>query len=62
MNGSSLRLKERLGFSGRVGSETERSEVERAAGSIRPAVIVAPDPEVSSVSGRRRCLNRLTRQ
>ena len=54
MNGSSLRLKERLGFSGRVRSKTERSEVERAAGSIRPTVVVAPDPEVSSVSGRRR--------
>ena len=54
MNSTGLRLKERLGLSGLVRSETERSEVERAAGSVSPPVIVAPDPEVSSVSGRRR--------
>lgn len=52
MNGSTLRLKERLGLSGHLRDETERSEVEES-GSVRPRV-VAPDPEVSSASGRRR--------
>lgn len=52
MNGSSLRLKERLGLSARAGCETERGEVEEL-GSVRPRM-VAPDPEVSAASGRRR--------
>ena len=54
MNGSSLRLKERLGLSGPVRGEAEGSEVEQVLGSVKPSVRVAPDPEVSSVSGRRR--------
>ena len=54
MNGSTLRLKERLGLSGPVRGEAERSEVDQVVGSVKPSVRVAPDPEVSSVSGRRR--------
>ncbi len=54
MTGSSLRLKERLGLSGPVRDEAQRSEVERVVGSMKPSVRVAPDPEVSSMSGRRR--------
>ena len=54
MNGSSLRLKERLGLSGRVKGEAERSEADGGGMVARPSVRVAPDPEVSSVSGRRR--------
>ena len=54
MNGSSLRLKERLGLSGPGHDGEERGEAERVPGSARPAVRVAPDPEVSCVSGRRR--------
>ena len=49
MNGSSLRLKERLGLSGGGRSEAEPSSV-----STQSSVRVAPDPEVSAVSGRRR--------
>jgi transposase-like protein len=52
MNGSSLRLKERLGWSAPAGFEAERGEVEES-GSVRTRV-VAPDPEVSAASGRRR--------
>lgn len=51
MNGSSLRLKERLGLSGH-GRETERSEVQELE-PVSPRVFTA-DPEVSAVSGRRR--------
>ena len=54
MKGSSLRLKERLGLSGPARGEAERSEVEQLVGCVKPSVRVAPDPEVSSVSGRRR--------
>ena len=54
MNGSSLRLKERLGLSGPVRSEAERSEVEQVMESMKSSVRVARDPEVLSVSGRRR--------
>jgi len=54
MSVSSLRLKERLGLSGPVRAEAERSEVEQVLGSVKASVRVAPDPEVSSVSGRRR--------
>lgn len=54
MNGSSLRLKERLGLSSSVRGETERSEGDGGGVVARPSVRVAPDPEVSSVSGRRR--------
>jgi transposase-like protein len=54
MNGSSLRLKERLGLSGPVRGEAERSEADGGGMVARPSVRVAPDPEVSSVSGRRR--------
>ena len=54
MTGSSLRLKERLGLSGPVRGETERSEADGGGVVARPSVRVAPDPEVSSVSGRRR--------
>jgi len=52
MNGSTLRLKERLGLSAPAGCETERGEVEES-GSVR-SLMVAPDPEVSAVPGRRR--------
>lgn len=54
MNSSSLRLKERLGLSGPVRDEAERSEADGGGVVARPSVRVAPDPEVSSVSGRRR--------
>jgi transposase-like protein len=54
MNGSSLRLKERLGLSGSGIDGEERGEAERVPGFAKPPVRVAPDPEVSSVSGRRR--------
>ena len=54
MTGSSLRLKERLGLSGSVRDEAERSEADGGGVVARPSVRVAPDPEVSSVSGRRR--------
>jgi len=54
MNGRGLRLKERLGLSGRVRGEAERSEAECGGVVAGPSVRVAPDPEVSSVSGRRR--------
>jgi len=54
MTGSSLRLKERLGLSGPVRDEAERSEVEQVVLSMKSSLRVAPDPEVSSVSGRRR--------
>ena len=54
MSGSSLRLKERLGLSGSGHEEEERGEAERVPGLAKPGVCVAPDPEVSSVSGRRR--------
>ncbi len=54
MNSSSLRLKERLGLSGPVRDEAERSEADGGGVVARPSVTVAPDPEVSSVSGRRR--------
>ena len=54
MNGSSLRLKERLGLSGSGRCEGERGEAEGAPGLLMASVRVAPDPEVSSVSGRRR--------
>ena len=54
MNGSSLRLKERLGLSGPVRGAAERSEADGGGMVARPSVRVAPDPEVSSVSGRRR--------
>jgi transposase len=49
MNGSSLRLKERLGLSSRV-----RGEGEDVLGCMKPSVRVTRDPEVSSGSGRRR--------
>jgi transposase len=54
MNGSSLRLEERLGLSGPLRGEAERSEADGGGMVARPSVRVAPDPEVSSVSGRRR--------
>jgi len=54
MNGSSLRLKERLGLSGSARGEAERSEADGGGVVTRPSVRVAPAPEVSSVSGRRR--------
>ena len=54
MNGSSLRLRERLGLSGSAGGEAERSEADGGGVIARRSVKVAPDPEVSSVSGRRR--------
>jgi transposase len=49
MNGSSLRLKERLGLSGGV-----RSEAEPVSVSTQSSLRLAPDPEVSAVPGRRR--------
>ncbi len=61
MNSSSLRLKERLGLSGSVRDEAERSEADRttltSVNSVEPRLStgrVVPDPEVSSLSGRRR--------
>jgi len=54
MNGSSLRLKERLGLSGSGHAGEERGEAERVPGLAKPPVRVAPEPEVSAVSGRRR--------
>ena len=54
MNGNGLRLKERLGLSGRVRGEAERSEADGGGMVARPSVRVAPDSEVSSVPGRRR--------
>jgi len=54
MNGSSLRLKERLGLSGSGFGLDERGEAEGVRGSGKPSVRIAPDPEVSAVSGRRR--------
>ena len=54
MTGSSLRLKERLGLSGPVRDEAERSETDGGGVVARPSVRVVPDPEVSSLSGRRR--------
>ncbi len=49
MNGSSLRLKERLGLSGSV-----REEAEQVAEFVKPSVRIGPDPEVCSARGRRR--------
>ncbi len=54
MNRSSLRSKERLGLSGPVRGEAQRSESDGGGVVARPSVRVAPDPEVSSASGRRR--------
>ena len=55
MNGSGLELRERFGLAGSERSEAKRSEAERsgdpAVGRVRAT---APDPEVSSASGRRR--------
>jgi transposase len=56
--GSRLNVVEGIGFVGLERSEAERSEAERSGGSTKPAdgriVVSAPDPEVSSSSGRRR--------
>ena len=54
MTGSSVRLKEELGLWAPVRGEAERSEADGGGVVARPSVRVAPDPEVSSVSGRRR--------
>lgn len=58
MNGSGLKLRERLGLVGPERSEAERSEAERSAGPTKPAHrrvrVVTPDPEVREKSGRRR--------
>ena len=58
MNGSGLKLRERLGLVGQERSEAERSEAERSAGPTKPAgarvVRSVPDPEVSVKGGRRR--------
>jgi transposase-like protein len=58
MNGSGLKLRERFGLVGSERSEAERSEAERSRDPTKPAVgrvrVSAPDPEVSSASGRRR--------
>ena len=54
MTGSSVRLKEGLGLSDPVRGEAERSEADGGGVVARPSVRVAADPEMSSVSGRRR--------
>ena len=54
MDGNALRLRQRLGLSGPGIEGEERGEAERVPGLASSAVRVAPDPEVSSVSGRRR--------
>ena len=58
MAGSRLNAVESIGFVELERSEAERSEAERSGGSTKPAdsrmMVGAPDPEVSSSSGRRR--------
>ncbi len=56
MSVSGLKLRERLGLVGPERSKAERNEAERSAGTTKPASVrmVAPDPEVSAKSGRRR--------
>lgn len=58
MNGNGFKLRERLGLVGSERSEAERSEAERNAGTAKPTAgqvrLMAPDPEVSAKSSRRR--------
>jgi hypothetical protein len=58
MNGSMLKLRERLGLGGPERSEAGRSKAERSAGCTKPAAVrivgSVPDPEVLVKSGRRR--------
>ena len=54
MNGTALRLRERLELATPVRGEAERSEADGGGAVARPPVRIGPDPEVSSVSGRRR--------
>jgi len=58
MVGSRLNVVESMGFVELGRSEAERSEAERSGGSTKRAnggiMVGAPDPEVSSSSGRRR--------
>ncbi len=58
MNGSGLKLRERLGLLGPERSQAEHSEAERSAGPTKPAAVrivgSIPDPESPVKNGRRR--------